>query len=55
MFKSEEEARFYNGIVHGLRMRDWSKSEAEGEALDRLLALRSKGDESPNPPSLPTA
>jgi hypothetical protein len=36
----EDEQRFYDGVVHGLRMKGWSRMEAEGEALNRLVGLR---------------
>lgn len=36
----EDERRFYESCVHGLRMRGWSRIDAESEALDRLEILR---------------
>lgn len=36
------DAGFYESVVHGLRSRGWSRIEAEGEALDRLEALRAQ-------------
>ena len=34
------EQRFFDNIVHSLRMRGMSKSDAEGIALERLIHLR---------------
>lgn len=36
------ERRLYDSIVHGLRMRGWSRIEAEGEALARIDRMRQK-------------
>jgi hypothetical protein len=36
----ENERGFYARCVHGLRMKGWSRMEAEDEALNRLLGLR---------------
>jgi hypothetical protein len=32
-------------IVHGLRMRGWSRIEAEGEALERIERMRASAIE----------
>jgi len=37
---SDTEKKLYDSIVHDLRSRGWSKQEAEGEALERILAMR---------------
>lgn len=42
MLLAGDERRFYDSVVHGLRSRGWSRLEAEGEALDRLEALRAR-------------
>lgn len=36
------ERGFYASVVHGLRSQGWSRIDAEGEALGRLVALRDK-------------
>ena len=36
----EDERGFFEIIVHGLRMRGWTRFDAESEALDRLQVLR---------------
>lgn len=36
----EVERKFYDSVVHGLRSRGWSRIEAEGEALERVVRLR---------------
>lgn len=41
-FLPAEEQGFYDSVVHDLRSRGWTRSEAEGEALDRIEKLRAK-------------
>lgn len=36
----EQERRFYDSLVHGLRAQGWSRIEAEGEALERIELRR---------------
>ena len=38
--EARDEQRFFDNIVHSLRMRGMSKSDAEGIALERLIHLR---------------
>lgn len=38
-----ERTKLYESMVDGLRRRGWSRFDAEGEALDRIELLRSKG------------
>jgi hypothetical protein len=50
----EDERGFYASCVHGLRLRGWSRSDAEGEAMDRLLTLRDrKANASPSTAAQP--
>jgi hypothetical protein len=37
-----EEGKLFDGIVHGLRSRGWSRIEAENVALDRIERNRAK-------------
>lgn len=37
---TEEERSLYDSIVHGLRMVGWTREEAEGEALARVIRYR---------------
>lgn len=39
-FLPEDEQKFYDSTVHGLRSQGWSRIEAESEALDRVIKLR---------------
>lgn len=39
---SEQEQALYDSVVHGLRSRGWSRTEAEGEALERVLRYRDR-------------
>lgn len=41
----ENEQRFYDSVVHSLRMKGWSRIDAEDEAMGRLEALRQKHKE----------
>lgn len=41
---TEDEERFYKNIVHSLRMRGWSKFEAESEALERVMRRRESNE-----------
>jgi hypothetical protein len=36
------EQRFFDSVVHGLRMAGWSRIDAESEAMDRLERQRQK-------------
>lgn len=38
----EDEQGFYDTCVHGLRMKGWSRIDAEDEALARIEARRAK-------------
>ncbi len=45
-FLPADEQRLYDNIVHGLRSQGWSRSDAESEAIDRVVARRDHiGDE----------
>lgn len=35
-----DEQKLYDSMVHGLRQQGWSRMEAEGEALDRIVKMR---------------
>jgi hypothetical protein len=37
---SEGERHLYESIVRGLRSQGWSRTEAEGEALERIVRAR---------------
>lgn len=37
-----EETKFFDSVVHGLRMAGWSRNDAMDEALLRLERLRQK-------------
>ena len=39
-FLPPEEQRLYDSIVHGLRSRGWSRSDAEAEAIERVAKRR---------------
>lgn len=39
-FLPENEQSLYDSMVHGLRERGWSKSDAEAEAIARIDAKR---------------
>lgn len=39
-FLPDDEQRLYDGIVHSLRSRGWSRSDAEAEAIDRIVIRR---------------
>lgn len=41
-FLPADEQVFYDGVVHGLRMKGWSRAEAEAEAMDRVVAMRDR-------------
>jgi hypothetical protein len=36
------EKSYFESVVHGLRMRGWSRIDAEGEALDRIERSRAR-------------
>lgn len=38
----EDERRIYDNCVHSLRMRGWSRTDAEDEAMELLLKLRDR-------------
>lgn len=40
-----KEATLRDSIIHGLRMKGWSRIEAENEAFDRIERLRAKAKE----------
>jgi hypothetical protein len=33
---TEQQRKFYDSVVHGLRSQGWGRTEAEAEALDRV-------------------
>jgi hypothetical protein len=41
-FLPDSERRIYDGVVHQLRSRGWSRIDAEGEALDRIERMRAR-------------
>jgi len=40
---TEKEKTLFDSIVHGLRSRGWSKSDAEDEALEKIERIRKTG------------
>lgn len=47
-FLPAAEQVFFDRIVHDLRMRGWSKADAEDAALDRLELRRTVSGRTPN-------
>lgn len=41
-FLPPDEQRFYDSTVDGLRRAGWSRFDAEGEACERIEALRAR-------------
>lgn len=41
-FLPPDEQRFYDSTVDGLRRAGWSRSEAESEAIDRVVTARDR-------------
>ena len=41
---TEQEQSRYDAIVHALRMKGWSRFDAEGEALERIDFSRQRKD-----------
>lgn len=39
---TQDEQKRYDSIVHGLRSQGWTRIEAEGEALERIEATRTR-------------
>lgn len=39
-FLPDHEQKLYDSTVDGLRRQGWSKSDAEAEAIDRIVAAR---------------
>ena len=40
---TENEQKFFDSVVHGLRSQGWSKSDAEDEALAKIERIRRTG------------
>lgn len=41
-FLPPDEQRLYDSIVHGLRSQGWTRSDAESEAIDRVIIRRDR-------------
>lgn len=39
-FLPPDEQRLFDNVVHGLRMKGWSRTDAESEAIDRVVRRR---------------